>query len=258
MSEENQQQPQPVSDQSVIPDPIPPQAPVEDPKLHGNWKGRRGALEGLPKEVKEDMESYMRKENPHATWRYMAEKYGEQFPVLKEISRVAFNQYWKRHKVEIARELILQKRAAEIDPEIRDVIDKITDPDVPLQDKRNALTALYSSCEARSKLLQERQTNFIDPQLEALILANTKEQHNILKTVATLNDQLTKESDKDWLGEAVVLTQVILSSVYNSYRLTHPDQSNFSMFSSTLSENIQAVLKNYKSEKEKLKKEPAK
>jgi hypothetical protein len=149
----------------------------------------------------------------------------------------------------------LQKKAAEVAPEIKDVINRITDPDISLADKRNALTALFDSCEARSKLLQDRQTNFIDPALEALILANTKEQHNILKTVTVLNDQLTKESDKDWISEASTLVQVILSSVYNSYKLTHQDQSNFSMFSSTLGENLTQVLKSYKAAKEQLKKE---
>jgi hypothetical protein len=244
---------QPVQEAVVVPS-VPQELSVK-PKPDGNWKGRRGALEGLPQEVKEDMENYMRKQNPHAAWKYMKEKYGEQFPVLKEISRVAFNQYWKRHNVQMAKELKLQAESAPPPPEILDVINKITDPDISLSDKRNALTALFNSCEARSKLLQERQTNFIDPALEALILANRKEQRIIIEKVAILNAQLSSESDKDWLSESVTLVQVILSAVYNSYRLTHPDQSNFSMFSSTLSENIQAVLKNYKQEKEKLTKE---
>lgn len=255
MSEENQQQSvpepiQPVQDAVVV-----PSAPTAKPKNTGDWKGRHGGLEALSKEMKDEMENQMRNTNPNQARKYMAEKYGEKFPILKEMSKVAFYQYWKRHNVQNAKELMLQKQAAEIGPELKDVINKITDPDISLADKRVALTALFDSCEARSKLLQERQTNFIDPALEALILANRKEQRIIIEKVAVLNDQLTKESDKDWISEASSLVQVILSAVYNSYRLTHTDQSNFSMFSSTLGENLTSILKNYKSAKEQLKKE---
>jgi hypothetical protein len=253
MSEENQPQPVPEPTQDAVV--VPPTPPTVKPKPSGDWKGRHGALEALPLEVKKDMEDAMRRTNPYQAKKFMIEKHGEKFPVLKEMSKAAFYQYWKRHNVQVARELELQKQAAEIAPELKEVINKFTDPDISLSDKRVALNALFNSCEARSKLLQERQTNFIDPALEALILANRKEQRIIIEKVAVLNAQLSSESSQDWLGEASNLVQVILSAVYNSYRLVHTDQSNFSMFSSTLGENLNSILKNYKSAKEQLKKE---
>ena len=215
----------------------------------------KGILRSLPIEIQEDMEKYMRAKNSNATASYMKEKYGEQFPVLKGLSAASFYQYFNRYNVKNKKELALQTESATPPPELLNVIEKITDPDISLQDKRMALTALFNACESRSKMLQERQTNFIDPALEALILANRKEQRIIIEKVAVLNDQLTKESDKDWLNESVTLVQVILSAVYNSYKLCHTDQSNFSMFSSTLGESLTSILKNYKSAKEQLKKE---
>jgi len=247
--------------QVPVPDPVPSQEVVSlsDTTLEQQHssKSRRGALESLPKEVKDDMEAFMRSKNPHAAKKYMAEKYGEKFPVLKDISKMSFRQYAKRHNVMIAKELSLQLESAPPPPEILDVINKITDPSISLQDKRLALTALFNACESRSKMLQERQTNFIDPALEALILANRKEQRIIIEKVAVLNDQLTKESDKDWLSEAEMLMQVMLSSVVTSYKITHQDQTQFSMFISTLSENLTQLLKSYTATKERLKKEPS-
>lgn len=223
------------------------------PKPTGDSKGLRGTLENLPEEVKLDMEEYMRKVNPHASKKYMIEKYGETYPKLKQLSPMAFRQYFRRHKVAIAKELALQKQSAPPPPEILDVINAITNPDISLEDKRNALTALFNSCQGRSKLLEERNVAFIDPQLEALILANRKEQRIIIEKVATLNEQLSKDQDRDWLEEAATLTQVILSSVYNTYKLTNGD-TNFSLFRSSLDENLTNTLKQYKAEKERIKK----
>jgi len=254
MSEENIPQ-QPIPQQPIQEVVIVPPVPVVKSKPSGDWKGRRRGLEDLPIDVKKDMEDIMRKNNPHIAKKYMIEKYGKQYPIFEVLSKMAFYKYWKRHKVEMAKELELQKQAAEVAPEIKDVIERITDPDISLSDKRAALNALFVACDARNKLLLERQTNFLDPHLEKLILENRKEQHAILKTISNLSDQLSKDSEKDWLSEAQTLVQVILSSVYNSYKLTHTDQSNFSMFSSTLGENLTAILKNYKSAKEQLKKE---
>ena len=244
MSEENQ----------PIPESQPQEATPEisiKPKKH-NLPGK-GLLRSLPVEVREDMEKFMREKNSNAAVKYMVDKYGEQFPMLKELSPASFYQYYKQHNVKNSKALAMQLESVAPPREMLNVIDKITDESVKLQDKRAALVSLFNACQARIEILIARQTNFVDPAIEALIATNVKEQHALIKTISTLQDQLSKDADKDWLAESVQLVQVILASVYNSYRLTHPDQSNFSMFSSTLAENLQAVLKNYKSEKEKLK-----
>jgi hypothetical protein len=267
MSEEQNQQPQPIPEQQpiVVPEVVvqPVQstpAPADPPPPKSNRGrygiGRKGPLETLPQEVKDDMEDHMVKVNPHHACKYMQEKYGEQFPVLKTTSAAAFSLYWKRHNVKQAKEVALQKASAPPPPEILDVINSITNPDISLQDKRQALTALYTSCKARIELMEQRQTNFLDPALEAIILQNKKEQHAILKTISTLQDQLNKESDKDFLGELEIFTQVLLSSVKNTYQLVHQaDLTKYFEFMSTLSENFKNDLKSYKAVKEQLKKE---
>jgi transcription initiation factor TFIIIB Brf1 subunit/transcription initiation factor TFIIB len=123
-----------------------------------------------------------------------------------------------------------------------------------LTDKKAALTALFNASEARLKLMLARQTNFMDPYLEKLILDNRKEQHAILKTISTLSDQLSKDSEKDWLGEATSLVQVVLAAVYNAYRLCHTDQSHFSEFAGKVDVSITDYLKAYPTARENLNK----
>lgn len=230
-----------------LPEPNPLSQESSTKSKRGYTKGRRGALEGLPEEIKKDMEEYMRKVNPRASQRYMIEKYGEQFPIFKVLNSSSFNQYFKRHNTEISRELELQKQSACVTPEIKDIIEKFTDPNVSLEDKKGALVALYNACAARNELLLARQTNFLDPYFEKLIGDNRKEQHAILKTVITLQDQLSKESDKDFLGELKIFTQVLFSSVKNTYQRVHQsDLSKFSEFMSTLSETFKNDLKSYR------------
>lgn len=242
-----------ISQQPIEANIVPFPEPVKKKGSSGP-KGLRGALTDLPQEIKDDMENQMREFfTPLRIKRYMTNKYGIEYPKLKEVGSQAYGNYYKKFNVKASKELSLQKQAAAITPEIKDVIDKITDYSISIEDKRKALTALFDSCEARSKLLQERQTTFVDPNMEALILANRKEQHAILKTVATLSDQLSKDADKDWLEECSTLVQVILSSVVNTYRLTHENLSNFSIFNSTLSQNLEAILKNYVQAKERIK-----
>jgi hypothetical protein len=254
MSEENQQ---PIPEQPVVPE-APPVSENTSPKKRKQGKPGKGILRNLPVEVREDMEKCMREKNSNAACKYMQEKYGEQFPILKELSPASFYIYFKQHNVKNSKALALQIESAAPPKEILNVIDKITDESIGLQDKRAALVALFNACQTRIEILIARQANFVDPAIEGLIAVNVKEQHALIKTISTLQDQLSKDADKDWLNESIQLVQVILSAVYNSYRLVHTDQSNFSMFSSTLGENIQSLLKNYKQEKEKLKKEPTK
>lgn len=252
MNEENEQIPQqPIESTQPTEPVVVPSRKAYNPT--GDTKGLKGTLENLPQEVKDDMENFMREVNPYASRKYMKEKYGGAYPKLKELSATAFTQYFKRHNVKIIKELALQKETISPNPEMLQVINAITDPDIGLDDKRNALTSLFNACRARSELLEARQTNFIDPQYEALILANRKEQRAIIEKVAILNEQLSRESDKDFLQELEDFTQVLLSSVINTYKLTHTDQANFSLFTSTLSENLSLALKSYRRAKENVK-----
>lgn len=221
-------------------------APVKDKLL-------KGVLGRLPTEIKEEMETAMLQSVMGAR-KMMIEKYGAQYPELEKLGKPSWHFYLKRHKERITKTNELKQLSITPPPEIMGVIDAITNPNISLEDKRNALTALFDSCQARSTLLEQRNANYIDAQLEALILANKKEQHAILKTVATLSDQLSKDANKDWLDEAVSLTQVILSTVYNTYKSVNQNH-NFSAFAGALDENVTNVLKQYKVAKERLSKD---
>jgi hypothetical protein len=247
MSEENQQQPAPENQpQEVI-----PETSVK-PKKH-NLPGK-GLLRSLPVEVREDMEKFMREKNSNAAVKYMVDKYGEQFPMLKELSPASFYQYYKQHNVKNSKALAMQLESVAPPREMLNVIDKITDESVRLQDKRAALIALFNACQTRIEILIARQTNFVDPAIEGLIAINVKEQHSLIKTIATLQDQLSKDADKDWLAEARSLVQVILAAVYNAYRLTHSDQSHFSEFAGKVDVSITESLKTYPTSIENLNK----
>jgi hypothetical protein len=233
-----------------------PQQPIDlSPKESHKIRSNRlkGSLEKLPTDVKVDMENFMCKVNPNKAKKYMVEKYSKDYPILTELSTHAFHNYFKRHKAQITSEVALQQLAVAPTPEILGVIDAIADANTSLSDKKAALTALYNASEARLKLMLARQTNFIDPYLEKLILDNRKEQHAILKTVSTLNEQLSKDTDKEFLEELRIFTTVLLSSVVNTYKLVHqPNLTKFSEFSSALDESLTATFKAYRQSKEQV------
>lgn len=215
----------------------------------------RGTLEMLPHEVKSDMEEQMRQIGVAAAFKYTVEKYGTKYPNVAKLNKQSFYRYYTRHRIDIAKELELQKKSAPPPPEILGVIEAITSPVISLEDKKQALIALYDSCKARSELLERRNDSYIDPQLEALILANRKEQRTIIEKVTILSDHLSKESDKDFIQEMMTLVQVILSTVYNSYKIVNGN-NNFSLFSSTVEEALKVTMQSYRTEKEKLLQQP--
>lgn len=241
MDEQNEQQPISEPAAEVVP---------EKPKK----KGRKGSLENLPADVKADMENFMRSKTINATPKYMREKYGEKFPALVDVTTGSYYLYYKRHNVEIIQEIALQKASIATPPELLTLIEKTTDESASLTDKRAAFIALYNDCAATSKMLDQKQTNFVDPQIQQVILNNRKQMCVIIEKLSVLNDQLTKESDIDWLNEAEILMQIFYGAVVNCYKLTHEDQSKFSSFMSTLTDHLTTLFTSYKATKEKFKK----
>jgi len=218
----------------------------------GPGKIRMSLLDTLPEPIKKDMERWMMEHSAHSVKEYMKNTYGKEQPQLMNVGKHVYQYYKGRHKERMGKELALQKESAAPPQEIQTVINSITDPDISLAEKRDALTALFNSCQARSKLLELRQTNFIDPSLEALILANRKEQRSIIETVTKLSDSLSKESEHDYLAEFETFLSVILVAVYNVAKMTY-GENNFSLFHSTLEETLQNTLKNYRQSKARLK-----
>ena len=252
MSDEIQPQPTPKQSKKLS------LTPEEKIARNKKIKQNRGALDLLPLDVRDDMEKFMREKDRASAKNYMIGKYGERYPILKELSKNVYYKYFNKHNVKNSNELALQLASAAPLTEIVDVINNITDPNISIADKKQALIALYTSCENRIKILEQRQTNFIDVQIEAVILQNKKEQHAILKTIATMQDVLSKDAEKNWLAEALELEQTFISAVVNSYKIVHTDQALYSTFMANYLERITEFMTTYRARKEALKKEPVK
>jgi len=239
----------------IQPQPTPEQ-PIQ-PKINKKVQNRR-VLEKLPAEIRGEMDDYIRAQNPGAARKYMQEKYGEQFPALKDLGRAAFYLYAKKYNVKLMKEIALQTEVANTPPELLRVIENIADTSISIDDKKAALTSLYNDCAATSKKLEATQTNFLDPQIQMVILQNRKQMCTIIEKLSVLSEQLSKDSDKNWLAEAEEIMQVFISAVVNSYKIVHQDQSLFSKFMADYLDRITGLMAAYRATKETLKKEPVK
>lgn len=244
-----------MNDETKEPTPEQPVTPETKPVVDRSTN--RGFLERLPKEIRDDMDIHMRATNPSATRKYMIEKYGEQFPTLAKLNKVAFYNYEKKFDIKKI-DLALQTQVMNTPPELLNVIEKMTDETISLDDKKAALISLYNDCAATSKRLELAQQNFLDPQMQMVILQNRKQMVTIIEKIAVLKSQLDNDSDKNLRGEFEYVIQVCLSAVVNSYKVTHQDQSLFSKFMADLQARLTELLKSYRATKEIVKKEPIK
>lgn len=217
----------------------------------------RGFLERLSKEIRDDMDNYMRAKNPSATMKYMVEKYGDKFPQLAKLTKVAFYNYERKFKIKNI-DLALQTQVMNTPPALLDVIEKMTDNTVSLDDKKAALISLYNDCAATSKRLELAQQNFVDPQMQMVILQNRKQMVTIIEKIAVLKTQLDQDSDKNWRGEVEYIIQVCVSAVVNSYKVTHQDQALYSKFMADLLARLTELMKSYRITKEAVKQAPVK
>lgn len=217
----------------------------------------RGFLEKLPKEIRDDMDTYMRAKNPSATMKYMIEKYGDKYPQFAKLTKRAFYNYERKFKIKNI-DLALQTQVMNTPPALLDVIEKMADETISLDDKKAALISLYNDCAATSKRLELAQQNFVDPQMQMVILQNRKQMVTIIEKIAVLKSQLDQDSDKNWRGEVEYIIQVCVSAVVNSYKVTHQDQSLYSKFMADLQARLTELMKSYKTTKEALKQAPVK
>lgn len=237
------------------------QKPVEEPKkeltVQEKKQQHRGALEKLPIEIRRELDEQIKLTNPSTAKKFMVNKYGKDYPILASVTTPSWYEYAKRHNIKgINKEL--KTEIVGTTPELLNAIDKLSDQNASITDKKAALTKLYHDCEETSKRLEATQVNFMDPQIQAVILANRKQMCTIVEKLAVINDQLSKDSDKNWLEEAEMLIQVCTSAVVNSYKITHQDQALFSKFMTDYRTRLVDLMKSYRATKETLKKEPIK
>lgn len=248
MNDENQQPvPEQPSEQPVV-----EKLTTNEKKVH-----HRGVLDKLPPDVRTELDMYIRAKNPSAARKYIIEKYSKQFPLLAGITKVAFYAYAKKHNLK-GIDTALQAEISSTPPELLNVIKNFSDNNVSIDDKKAALTALYNDCAATSKKLELTQVNFLDPQIQMVILQNRKQMCTIIEKLSVLNEQLSKDSDKNWLDEAQYIIQVCTSAVVNSYKITHSDQALFSKFMADYLSRLNDLMKAYRQTKETLQKDPVK
>jgi hypothetical protein len=226
---------------------------VDEPKIN-----KRGVLEKLPNDIKNDIDEYLRLHNPSVTQIYIQQKYGDQFPALKTVTKKTVYLYAKKHSLKAMKDVVIETQVTNTPPELLKVIENFADLNISVDDKKAALTSLFNDCAATSKRLESTQTNFVDPHIQMVILQNRKQMCTILEKLAILSDQLSKDSDKNWLEEAEYIIQVCTSAVVNSYKVTHTDQVLFSKFMTDYLSRLTDLMKSYRSTKETLKKEPIK
>lgn len=235
--------------------PIPEQQSVVELTTAEKKVKHRGQLEKLPPAVRQELDEYIRVKNPSAARKYIIEKYGKQLPILNGITKVTFYEYARRHNLK-GIDTELQVQITNTPPELLSVIKNFSDTTVSLDDKKAALTALYNDCAATS--LRLNKTDFIDPQIQMVILQNRKQMCTIIEKLSVLRDQLSKDSEKSWLDEAQYIIQVCTSAVVNSYKITHSDQTLYSKFMTDYLSRLTDLMKAYKQTKETLKKDPIK
>jgi len=233
-----------------------PEQPAEE-KKPVDKSSNRGFLERLPKEIRDDMDNYMRAKNPSAAMKYMIATYGDKYPQLATLTKVAFYNYEKKFKIKNI-DLTMQTQVINTPPALLDVIEKMTDETISLDDKKAALISLYNDCAATSKRLELAQKNFVDPQMQMVILQNRKQMVTIIEKIAILKNQLDQDSDKNWRGEVEYIIQVCVSAVVNSYKVTHLDQTLYSKFMADLLARLTELMKSYKTTKEAIKQAPVK
>lgn len=237
--------PQPIPEPTQVP-------PIEPKKKDFRSKPREGILGVLPEPVLKDMERWMMKHSAHSVKEYMKNTYGKEFPQLMGVGKHVYVYYKNKYKERLTQEQALIAQVSSPPTEALKVVDAVTDPNITLEDKRKAFTELFNACEARRKLLELKNTSFIDPYLEKLRNENINLQIKMIEKVTVLNESLTRESSQDYLKEFSDFLSVILVAVYNTAKMTY-GEANFSLFHSKLEETIQNTLKNYRSAKDRLK-----
>ncbi len=237
--------------------PTPEQPTTPEAKPAIDRTSNRGFLEHLPKEIREDMDMHMRAKNPSATMKYMIEKYGDKYPQLAKLTKKAFYNYEKKFKIKNI-DLALQAQVTNTPPELLNVIENMTDENISLADKKAALVSLYNDCAATSKRLELLQNNYVDPQIQMVILQNRKQMVTIIEKIAVLKTQLDNDSDKNLRSEFESVIQVCIAAVVNSYKVTHQDQSLYSKFMADLLARLTELMKSYKTTKEAVKQAPVK
>jgi hypothetical protein len=244
------------NNEASIPDSLQKELSLEEkPKV--DKSSNRKFLEGLPRDVRDDLDTFMRAKNPSAARNYMMKKYGQQYPPLLKLTKVAYYNYETKFKIKEI-DLALKTQVMNTPPELLSVIQNFTDSSISIGDKKAALESLFKDCADTSKRLELSQQNFLDPQMQIVIIQNRKVQITIIEKLAVLKNQLDQDSSRNLSEAFEEVIQVCLAAVVNSYKVVHQDQALYSKYMADLLTRLNESMKTYRVTKEVVKQIPIK
>ena len=242
-------EPEPPKQESIEAEVIPNEPKQEKDE---NPARRPSVLSTLPPELLEEVNTRLQSgEKITAIREDMIQKY----PNVKQL-KIGY-QSWVNHFKKLtggtSKELkdgtIVKKEMVAALPsadDLQKVVSQVINPEISIENKKEALAALFNKATERLKILENRQKNYIDPDIEALIGGYMKEQRALLETVTKLQEVLQKDVLAQMRGELSEYTRVILTTVYQSHNLTYTGKENkFDLFRITLEEHLEQTLKAY-------------
>lgn len=243
---------QPV-DAEVIPSPKPPA--IAPPK-----RGAPSVLSTLPPEIIEEIDTRLKSDESVP---FIREDMIKKYPAMTGL-KVGYLAWAKRARKlkggsqkEIKEGVVVKKEMVAALPSADDLqkaVSTVINPEISLDNKKEALAALFAKATQRLALLEKRQQNWLDPEIEALMITYLREQRALLETVTKLQEVLQKDVLGQMRGELDEYTRVILTTVFASYKMAHNDSdatSKFDFFRITLEQHLAQTLKAYKSASQK-------
>lgn len=244
----NPEEPKPIEAEVV------PNAPREQNRMPS-------VLSTLPPEILEELDTRLQSGE---SIKFVREDMIQKYPSVEGL-KVGYLTWRKRAtklnggtQTEIKEGTVIKKEMVSALPsaeDLQNVVSQVINPDISIENKKEALAALFNKATERLKILEARQKNYIDSEIEALMLTYMKEQRALLETVTKLQEVLQKDVLGQMRGELDEYTRVILTTVYASYKLNHIDSdptSKFDGFRATLEQHLAQTLKAYKTTSQKL------
>jgi hypothetical protein len=248
-----------MTDENKLPEqPIEAEVVPTTPEVPKHRSVQVGKLDSLPPELKEEMDTRILSGEAVS---FVREDMIKKYPNVEglKIGYWSWNQYSNRLKGGTQKELkdgtVIKKEMVAALPTAEDLqkaVSVVVNPSTTLENKQEALASLFTKATQRLALLESKQQNFINPDIEALMIAYIKESRALLETVTTLQDTLNKNVIDSFKKELDEYTRVILTTVYASYRLSHPDKeptSKFDEFRITLENHLSKTLQSYNTTK---------
>lgn len=207
-----------------------PTPPPDDSKSEDSEKKERNralALDNLPTDVKEKLHALIAlgKSYREIAYNLRLEFKGKNAELdnLLDSSDTAYRNYIEKHEEEILK-LAADTKALTTDlkgglADVKVVIDEMTNPTSPIENKKQALIALHERCEVRLRLLEARQgTKFLDPQYEQMIHTYIKDQEHIIETLISYSEELKKDGVNEFYKEFKSYTYAMLVLMNQCYK----------------------------------------